>query len=282
VAQTDAVLPDALADRGELTVVVVDAFAAEPFTGNPAGVCVLPAPAPEAWMQAVAAEVNLSETAFLVPGAESWVLRWFTPATEIDLCGHATLASAAVLWAVGLLGADEPACFSTRSGLLTCTLGEGGAIAMDFPADPVRLVDEPAVAAAIGHPGAPTYRARTQHLVELPSPAAVRDLQPDLSAVAAACEICVIVTAPGGDPGFDCTSRVFGPAIGIDEDPVTGSAHCTLACFWGDRLGRDELVGWQASRRGGRVGMRRRGDRVELIGTAVIVARSVLEPAARP
>jgi PhzF family phenazine biosynthesis protein len=264
------------------SIVIVDAFATEPFTGNPAGVCVLDAPVPEAWMQAVAAEVNLSETAFLVPGDDAWSLRWFTPAAEIDLCGHATLASAAVLWADGVLGAGEPARFATRSGVLTCTQGEGGAISMDFPADPVRSVDEPAVAAALGHPGAPTFRGTSMHLVELPTPTAVRDLVPDLRAIAAACPSAVIATAEGGDPGFDCTTRVFGPAIGIDEDPVTGSAHCTLAGFWGDRLGRDELVGWQASRRGGRVGMHRRGDRVELSGTAVLVARSVLEPAARP
>jgi PhzF family phenazine biosynthesis protein len=282
VAQPDALIPDTHADLGELTVVVVDAFAAEPFTGNPAGVCVLPAPVPEAWMQAVATEVNLSETAFLVPGADGWALRWFTPALEIDLCGHATLASAHVLWTEGLLPPDETARFSTRSGLLTCTLGDGGEIAMDFPSDPVHAVDEPAVAAAVGHRGAPTFRGGAMHLVELPSPDAVRALDPDLRAVAAACPAAVIVTAAGGQPGVDCTSRVFGPSVGIDEDPVTGSAHCTLAGFWGDRLGRDELVGWQASRRGGRVGMRRRGDRVELLGTAVLVARSVLEPAARP
>jgi PhzF family phenazine biosynthesis protein len=262
-------------------LVIVDAFTDRPFTGNPAAVCVLDGPVPEPWMQAVAMEANLSETAFLVPGGEGWALRWFTPTTEVDLCGHATLASAHVLWVDGHLDAHAPARFATRSGGLTCRQGSDGEIVMDFPADPTHPVDEPAVAAALGHPGAPVHRGASFHLVELAEPEAVRVLEPDLAAVAACVPHAVIATAAGGD-GVDCTSRVFGPAVGIAEDPVTGSAHCTLACFWGDRLGRDDLVGWQASARGGRVAMRRRGERVELGGRAVVVARTALEPAAGP
>jgi PhzF family phenazine biosynthesis protein len=263
------------------TLVLVDAFAERPFTGNPAAVCLLDGTVADAWMAAVAAEVNLSETAFASAVADGWLLRWFTPTVEVDLCGHATLAAAHALWEGGHLDPGATVRFTTRSGLLTCTRGADGAVSVDLPADPPAPVDDHAVAAALGHPGAPTYRGRAFHLVELDDPGAVRGLDPDLAAIAAACPAGVVATAPGGD-GVDCTSRVFAPALGIPEDPVTGAAHCVLAPFWGDRLGRDELVGWQASRRGGRVGMRRHGDRVTLTGRAVVVGTTSLTTAAGP
>ena len=267
-------------------LVVVDAFADRPFAGNPAAVCVLDAPGPQGWMQAVAAEMALSETAFVVPTADGFDLRWFTPTKEVELCGHATLASAHVLWADGHLDPTEPARFATLGGPLTCTRAGADAIRMDFPADPTRGADLPEVASSLGWPGAPVHVADSRFLlVELPSPEAVRDLDPDANAISAACPEPVIATAAGalpGQVGVSCTSRVFGPMVGIPEDPVTGSAHCTLAEFWGERLGLDELLGHQASARGGIVGMRRRGERVELEGTAVTVARTTLEPAAGP
>jgi len=266
-------------------LVVVDAFAHGPFSGNPAAVCVLDEVVPDDWMQAVAAEMALSETAFVLARDHGFALRWFTPTKEVELCGHATLASAEVLWSDGHLDPAEPARFTTRGGVLTCTR-HSAAIRMDFPADPTHPVELPEVAAAVGHEGAPVHVADSRFLlVELPSPEAVRDLVPDAAAIVAACPEPVIVTAAGslpGQVGVACTSRVFGPMVGVPEDPVTGSAHCTLAGFWGERLGLDELLGHQASARAGLVGMRRRGDRVELEGTAVVVARTTLEPAALP
>ncbi|HLI56169.1 MAG TPA: PhzF family phenazine biosynthesis protein, partial [Actinomycetota bacterium] len=213
-----------------------------------------------------AREMNLSETAFVVPrGGEEYDLRWFTPATEVDLCGHATLASAHVL--------GGSARFHTRSGLLTCTHAEGW-IWMDFPHDPPErgLPPESGPAPELGAEVRWCGHGRFDHLIELADAAAVRRYQPDLAALAAMGMRAVILTAAGDRPGIDCVSRVFGPNVGIPEDPVTGSAHCTLACYWGDRLGRDELTGEQASARGGIVRMRRSGDRVLLGGQAVTVS----------
>jgi predicted PhzF superfamily epimerase YddE/YHI9 len=246
-----------------LELTVVDSFTDRPFAGNPAAVAILDGFPEEAKMQSIAREMNLSETAFAVDrGDGSYDLRWFSPSVEIDLCGHATLATAHVLGGTG--------SFMTRSGLLTCTRGEDGWIEMDFPADPTVAVDPPS---SLGIDGILWCgRGRTDILVELADADAVRSLRPDPAAMGSVDVRCVIVTAGGDKPGIDCVSRVFAPSAGITEDPVTGSAHCTLACFWGERLGRSELVGEQASARGGMVRMRIAGDRVILGGQAVTVS----------
>jgi PhzF family phenazine biosynthesis protein len=261
----------------------VDAFAREPFRGNPAAVCVLDRPAHPEWMQRVAAEMNLSETAFVWgsgPGAGAdpacWRLRWFTPTVEVALCGHATLASAHVLWESGLVSSAGPIRFQTeRSGELRC-LREGDRIAMDFPACPARAVAPPAgLAAALGV--TPVWVGRTEYdyLCELPDASAVGALRPDLRALAAIEARGIIVmasaSASAGLAGYDFVSRFFAPAAGVPEDPVTGSAHCALAPYWSARLGRSTLTGWQASARGGEVRVRCDGDRVWLGGQAVTV-----------
>lgn len=246
----------------QLELTVVDAFTERPFTGNPAAVAVLAEFPPAATMQAIAAEVNLSETAFVVARPDkTYDLRWFTPTVEVDLCGHATLAAAHVL------GGD--ADFHTRSGLLPCRGGGTGAVELSLPADR----PEPAPVPETGIDGVVGYGiGRHFALVELAEAGAVRALTPDLGRLAALGTSGVIVTAPGDHPGVDMVSRVFCPNAGIPEDPVTGSAHCLLAVHWGERLGRDRLVGQQASRRGGVVRMRREGDAVVLAGGAVTVA----------
>jgi PhzF family phenazine biosynthesis protein len=261
-----------------IRIVQADAFTDRPFAGNPAAVCVLDAEASERWMQDVAAEMNLSETAFLVPEGEGYRLRWFTPLAEVDLCGHATLASAHVLWEDGHLAAGREARFSTRSGLLVARQS-GGAIEMDFPA----LAVEPVVATeglteALGAEAVFTGRSRFDLLVELASESVVRSLSPDLTKLRALPWRGVIVTAraAGDAAGRDFVSRFFAPAVGVDEDPVTGSAHCALATYWAARLGRNELVGYQASRRGGDVEVRLEGERVILRGRAVITLRGEL------
>jgi len=258
-----------------MDLTVVDSFTDHPFAGNPAAVAVVDGFPDAGRMQAIACEMNLSETAFVVPrpdGAHD--LRWFTPTVEVDLCGHATLAAAHVL------GGHQR--FHTRSGELVCAPADDGWIEMDFPADPTTPEGAPpsltvALGLGDGIDGAPSVRAfaraRTDLLVELADAATVRALRPDLAAIAALGSQCVIVTAAGDRSGVDCVSRVFGPNAGIPEDPVTGSAHCTLAGYWGERLGRQELVGEQASARGGVVRMRRHGERVVLGGQAVTVSQ---------
>jgi predicted PhzF superfamily epimerase YddE/YHI9 len=251
----------------------VDAFATEPFRGNPAAVCLLDASRSDQWMQSVAAEMNLAETAFVTRLVDGFGLRWFTPTVEVDLCGHATLASAHVLWEVGEV---EPRLeFHTRSGLLSAERNEGG-IRLDFPADPVSAVDPPpGLAATLGAQPRRVGRGRTFYLVELADAAAVRALAPDIEAIAALDANGVIVTA-GGDGQSDFVSRLFAPALGIDEDPVTGAAHCCLGPYWQATLGRRTLVGYQASARGGFVGVEVNGDRVLLTGQAVTVVRGEL------
>ena len=260
----------------------VDAFAEQPFGGNPAAVCLVEGDGSAEWMQAVASEMNLAETAFLTPvGDGLYGLRWFTPAIEVDLCGHATLASAHVLWEEKL-EALEPLSFDTRSGVLTAVPVGDGLIQLDFPADPpdVSYGGGPfseGLAAALGVPVVGVHRARFDLLVEVAAASVVRSLAPDLRAIAGYDARGVIVTAAGDAlHGADFVSRCFYPASGIDEDPVTGSAHCTLASFWCTRLGRPSLVGWQASPRGGRVGVELAGDRVLLTGRAVTVLRGEL------
>ena len=258
----------------------VDSFTAEPFTGNPAAVCLLDGPEEPSWMQAVAAEMNLSETAFVERRDDGFNLRWFTPVQEADLCGHATLAAAHVLWEEG-----EPAsrlCFDTRSGILTAARSPDGAILLDFPAEPVEQAAAPpaGLAAALGADPVWVGCNRLEWFWEVADAAAVRGLRPDFAGVAAACLPLrgVVVTARSDldRPGADFVSRCFGPATGIDEDPVTGSSHCGLGPLWGERLGKSDLVGYQASARGGYVGVRLAGDRVVLSGQAVTVTRGEL------
>lgn len=258
-------------------IVQVDAFADRAFTGNPAAVCILPAPRDEGWMRSVAAEMNLSETAFLHAEEDGWRLRWFTPEVEVALCGHATLATAHVLWEDGHLPADEVARFHTRSGLLTARRA-GEWIELDFPAKPI--LDAPApegLAAALGVEPVYVGRSHFDVLVEVESEAEVRALKPDLGRLATVEARGVIVTARAdGGAGYDFLSRFFAPRVGVAEDPVTGSAHCVLAPYWAAKLGRDELVGFQASRRGGTVRVRAAGDRVHLGGRAITILRGEL------
>ncbi len=257
-------------------IVQVDAFADRPFVGNPAAVCILPGPTGLSWMQDVAREMNLAETAFLFDEGDGYRLRWFTPTVEVDLCGHATLASAHVLWEDGLLGAGQAARFQTHSGLLTATKA-GDWIELDFPAVPVeRPVDPASIAEALGVPVVSAWRSRFDLLVEVESERVVRSLTPDLGRIGAIPARGVIVTARSDSPGSDFVSRFFAPQSGVAEDPVTGSAHCVLAPYWAERLGRADLVGYQASPRGGVVRVRSGGDRVMLGGQAVTVLRGEL------
>lgn len=257
------------------TIVTVDAFTSRPFAGNPAAVCVMDAPVDEQWMRDVASEMNLSETAFLHPLEDGWSLRWFTPAVEVDLCGHATLASAHVLWQDGLLPRDAQARFHTRSGLLTAAR-DGEWITLDFPAKPEQPSPAPdGMEQALGTRIVYAGRSVFDWLVEVESEEAVRALAPDLTLLARVEARGVIVTARGGGE-HDFVSRFFAPRVGVPEDPVTGSAHCVLAPFWAARLGRDTLTGFQASRRGGVVKVRVAGDRVLLGGQAVTVMRGAL------
>ncbi len=263
----------------------VDAFTRAPFAGNPAAVCLLDREMPEAWMARLAAEMNLSETAFVQPeGASPMPLRWFTPTVEVPLCGHATLATAHVLWETGRLPAGEPAAFATRSGTLGARRA-GDAIALDLPARELlasALPDE----AAQGLRGAPIEESRqamsrtgdTDWLVRLPSERHVRELRPDFTALRAL-GAGLIATASATTPGFDFVSRYFAPFYGVDEDPVTGAAHCALVPYWAALLGRGELCGYQASRRGGVVRGRVAGSRVELTGHAVTVLQGRLSRA---
>jgi PhzF family phenazine biosynthesis protein len=254
----------------------VDAFADRPFGGNPAAVCVLPSPRDASWMRLVAREMNLAETAFLVRRADGYDLRWFTPVLEVDLCGHATLASAHVLWEDGHLPGDAIARFHTRSGLLTAARRDG-LIWLDLPATPAVEAPAPAeLERALGVPLRFVGRTPFDYLVEVDSDTMVRGLEPDLTVLGRLAVRGVIVTAASSGGEHDFVSRFFAPAAGVPEDPVTGSAHCALAPFWSARLGRTELRGYQASERGGLVRVRLRGDRVELGGTAVTVLRGEL------
>jgi len=260
-------------------IVQIDAFTDTPFRGNPAAVCVLPGPRDEAWMQDVAREMNLSETAFLqrAAGIDEYALRWFTPSTEVDLCGHATLASAHALWEHGYADPERPLRFHTRSGVLTAER-RGEWIELDFPATPVEACPVPAeLEAALGVERVRSVgRSRFDLLVELESAEAVRTLAPDLTRLARIPVRGVIVTSRADSDAHDFVSRFFAPRVGVPEDPVTGSAHCTLAPFWAERLGRTELVGHQASSRGGVVRVRHGGERVYLGGQAVTVLRAEL------
>src|SRR5215218_2320975 len=258
------------------TVIQVDAFSDRPFAGNPAAVCVMDAARDDAWMRNVGMEMNLSETAFLHPEDGGWRLRWFTPTVEVALCGHATLASAHVLWETGALPADGEARFHTQSGLLTCRR-DGEWIWMDFPAKPERPAgDIPGLAEALGADHVYVGRSQFDVIVEVASEDVVTSLAPDITALRRVEARGVIVTAKSSRAGIDFVSRFFAPNAGVDEDPVTGSAHCVLAPYWAAKLGRDALTGYQASRRGGTVRVRAAGDRVHLGGRAVTVMRGEL------
>ena len=257
-------------------IVQVDAFTDTPFSGNPAAVCILPAQVDEGWMQRVAAEMNLSETAFVVKQEDGYGLRWFTPMSEVDLCGHATLASAHVLWEKGHLDSDETVIFHTKSGVLTCEQ-KNEWIEMNFPitrespaAPPDALVE--------GLGLMPRYAGKNEfdYLVEADSEAAIRALAPDFQVLQTVPMRGCIVTARSDDPRYDFVSRFFAPGLGVNEDPVTGSAHCCLGPFWAKRLKKEQLTAYQASARGGVVRMRILGDRIVLSGKAVTVLQGDL------
>ncbi|GAB1330859.1 PhzF family phenazine biosynthesis protein [Streptomyces sennicomposti] len=258
---------------------IVDAFTDRPFAGNPAGVLLLDAFPDDDWLQNVALEVNHAETAFahrLPEGAEAdWALRWFTPATEVAMCGHATLATAHVLHTTRTH--TGPMRFATRSGVLVATPADDGSITLDFPTAPLTAVGVPdGVAGALGAEPLTAFDTGPSVgdlVVELADEKTVRGLTPDHKALAAYSTRGLIATARAEDParGYDFVSRCFFPNVGIDEDPVTGSAHTALAPYWSERLGRPDLTGLQASRRSGLVRTGLRGDRTLLTGRAVTV-----------
>ncbi|MCK9605786.1 MAG: PhzF family phenazine biosynthesis protein [Methylomonas sp.] len=256
---------------------IIDAFTDQAFHGNPAAVCLVDPDTDDAWMQHVAAEMNLSETAFLYPlDADLWSLRWFTPTTEVDLCGHATLAAAHAL-RHELALANGPMNFRTRSGILTAT-SVGTAISLDFPgfiAEPVEL--SAAFDAAIDAQTTAALRAGAHLILVLRDAQTVVSLNPDLDLIRRLTARGVAVTAAAAaDSRWDFVSRFFAPAVGIPEDPVTGSAHCSLGPYWGKVLGKAQLTAYQASARGGEVGMELLGDRVRLLGQAKTVVRGEL------
>lgn len=281
-------------------IIQVDAFTHIPFAGNPAAVCILNEPCDDTWMQHVAQEMNLAETAFLLKQEDGYNLRWFTPTVEVDLCGHATLASAHVLWETGQLQPGEQARFHTRSGLLTATK-QGDWIELNFPATPEQVATEPAhLLEALGVPAVYIGKNQSDYLVEVDSEEVVRNLRPNISLLAEVPARGVIVTSRAisstrafgkmelenmvqGNVDFrrdgeeyDFVSRFFAPQVGVNEDPVTGSAHCTLAPYWSQKLGKQEMVGYQASARGGIVRLRLDGNRVRLSGQTVTVMRGEL------
>lgn len=255
----------------------VDAFADRPFTGNPAAVCLLDGPREPDWMRRVAAEIGLSEAAFLVPGADGFDLRWFTPLAEVDLCGHATLASAHVLWQTGRLEGGEAARFHTRSGLLTATLAAGW-ITLDFPALPVEPGPVPdSAVAALGVEPIWTGTCGPRWIVEVADESVVRDVRPDFLQLRSIRGRALAVTAQAAaGRDYDFLTRYFAPWVGVDEDPVTGSIHCALGPLWGARLGKTALSAFQASPRGGALRIDLAGDRVRLGGRAVTVVSGTL------
>ncbi|TVY01857.1 PhzF family phenazine biosynthesis protein [Paenibacillus cremeus] len=265
---------------------IVDAFADRPFRGNPAAVCLLERYPSDAVMQQIAMEMNLSETAFLCPcpeeGEHHFQLRWFTPVTEVDLCGHATLASAHYLWDTGAAPLDRQLSFHTRSGLLTAKPSGDGWIQLDFPAEPVSEVEvnPDRLIAALG--GVSSYRFvgtnRMDMVVELDSEETVRSLTPDFTAIRGLTGLRgLVVTARSSNPAYDFVSRCFFPGLGIDEDPVTGSTHCGLAPYWQPKLGRDQFIAKQLSGRTGTLRLAIAGDRVKLSGQAVTVLNGALQ-----
>ena len=254
----------------------VDAFTSQPFTGNPAAVCLLDGEADAPWMQKVAAEMNLAETAFVSPEGDHFRLRWFTPAVEVDLCGHATLATSHVLWEIGHVATDAPCVYQSKSGELYAKR-IGGQIQLDFPAAPAKEMTAPqGMIEALGVPVQFVGMSPFDYMVEVESAEIVRNLHPDMSGLMNLGSRGVIVTSGDESGEFDFVSRFFGPAVGINEDPVTGSAHCTLGPYWMGKLGKHEFNAWQASARGGGMKVTVDGDRVKLLGEAVTVMRGEL------
>lgn len=254
-----------------LPLTVVDAFASRPFEGNPAAVCVLDAPRDERWMRLVACETNLPATAFLHPAGDAYGLRWFKSAIELELCGHGTLASAHALWESGRLKRDESACFETRAGALTATRRDDW-IELDFPAAPDTTAPAPpGLLEALGVTAACVGRSRYDYIVEVEGDDIVRRLQPDFARLRDVQTRGVIVTSRSESGDFDFVSRFFAPSTGLNEDSVTGSAHCCLGPFWARRLSKSTLVGRQVSARGGTVKVSLDGDRVRLAGQAITV-----------
>jgi PhzF family phenazine biosynthesis protein len=253
----------------------VDAFTDTRFGGNPAAVCLLGEPVGEKQMQGLARELGISETAFVVPSGDEWSLRWFTPEVEVDLCGHATLAAAHVLLEHGLLADGATARFQTRSGLLGATV-DGELVELDFPASPPEQTELPDALHSLGAEVVATWRGGGL-VLELPNEDAVRRFVPDLEAFRQLPDRVVYVTAAGDDPGIDYVLRVFGPKVGIDEDPVTGSAQCTCGPLWAERLGSSTLEVAQVSPRGGRLTVTVDGDRVRIAGRSVTVLRGTVD-----
>lgn len=260
----------------EISCLQIDAFADRPFAGNPAAVCLLDDERDAAWMQAVAAEMNLSETAFVRPLSDGFELRWFTPTVEVDLCGHATLASAHALWTENIVANGSTIRFRSKSGELTCRQRDK-LIELDFPATPVGPVEHSEeICEALGCDSIFQGTSKFDRLVMVESEQVLRSIQPAFHKLRALPSRGVIVTSASGDPGFDFVSRFFAPNAGVDEDPVTGSAHCALGPFWSERLGKTEMTAYQASARGGIVRVRVAADRVFLAGNAVTVLKGIL------
>ncbi|WP_254509162.1 PhzF family phenazine biosynthesis protein [Anatilimnocola floriformis] len=249
----------------------VDAFTNRPFSGNPAAVCWLEKEDDPQWMQSVAAEMNLAETAFVRRVGGEYELRWFTPTIEVDLCGHATLASAHAMWFAGIVPGDSAIHFQTRSGVLTCARN-GDFIELDFPATPPTPISPPlGLAAALGAEPREVLQTKFDYVAIFDSAEVVRSLRPDFRALGAYPVRGIVVSALADDSQFDIVARFFGPAAGIDEDPVTGSAYCGLLPYWSSILNRNEMTAYQASRRGGMIRLRQNGDRVILGGQAVVI-----------
>jgi PhzF family phenazine biosynthesis protein len=254
----------------------VDAFTDKAFSGNPAGVCVLEKPAEEGWMQQVASEMNLSETAFIVKQEEVFGLRWFTPAVEVDLCGHATLAAAHILWERGVAAANDDIRFSTQSGILSARQ-DSGWIELDFPVEAASETQAPEkLLRALNANPLWIGKNRMDYMLELDAESTVRSLKPNFSLLAEVDCRGVIVTSRAEADDCDFVSRFFGPAAGIDEDPVTGSAHCCLAPYWMEKLGKNPLVARQVSKRGGLLRVSVHHKRTLIAGKAVTVLRCEL------
>ncbi|TPE68869.1 PhzF family phenazine biosynthesis protein [Halalkalibacterium halodurans] len=258
-------------------IYVVDAFTNQAFKGNPAAVCVLPTSRDDIWMQHVASEMNLSETAFLHPYQDGYSLRWFTPNTEVDLCGHATLASARILWELDHISAEQPITFYTKSGILTASK-RGEWIELDFPSEqpkqenvyPNELID------GLGIQPLYVGRNRFDYLIEIDSEQRLKELNPNFSLLEQIDTRGIIVTSKSTSTEYDFISRCFFPAVGVNEDPVTGSAHCCLGPYWQEKLNKNEFLAYQASKRGGILKIKLQHDRVFLLGQAITVLRSEL------
>lgn len=255
---------------------IVDAFTDRPFAGNPAAVCLLRDEHDATWMQAVAGEMNLSETAFVRSIGKDFELRWFTPKAEVELCGHATLASAHVLWTEEIVSKSEPIRFHTKSGVLTASRHDDH-VELDFPATPAVEAEPPdGLLDALGVQATFVGESKYDKLLVVDAEDVVRSLRPDFGKLAQIDTRGVIVSSRSADRQFDFISRYFAPAFGVDEDPVTGSVHCCLGPYWGEQLGKNEMKAFQASARGGVLQLRLEGDRVVLGGQAVMVVRGEL------